>query len=329
MLVSIITPSYNEEKYIQNFIDNVFSQNVDFVFELIIADGSNDNTKDIIKKNIINKKNLILLNNPKRIVSEGLNKAIKKSVGDIIVRMDVHTKYDNYYLSNCVKVLKRTKADCIGGPWNSLGKGKIGNAISKAFNHPFSIGAAKSRLNNYSGYVDTVYLGCWYKTKLISLKGFDQKFVRNQDDELCFRIKMNGGKIYQDKSIVSYYYVRESFYLLFKQFYQYGYWKFFILKKYKRPASLRHLIPLFFVLYLFLIPFLIWINLKFIFPLLIYILILIIISMKDSKKLIFNINLTKAITIIHFSYGLGFLFSFMKNIINIKVENKLPESSRE
>ena len=57
MLVSVITPSYNEEKYIQNII--MSSQNVDFKFELIISDVSNDKTKNIIEQNIINgKKNL-------------------------------------------------------------------------------------------------------------------------------------------------------------------------------------------------------------------------------------------------------------------------------
>lgn len=329
MLVSVITPSYNEEKYIQNFIDNVFSQNVDFKFELIISDGSNDKTKNIIEQNIINGKRILLLNNPKRIVSTALNKAIEKSKGSIIIRMDVHTKFDDNYLANCVSVLLKTKADCVGGPWNSIGMGNISLAISRAFKHSFSAGGAKSRLNNYSGYVDTVYLGCWLKSTLISLNGFDEKLTRNQDDELCFRIRLNGGKIYQDKSIVSYYYVRESFLLLFKQFYQYGYWKFLVLKKHHRIASARHLIPLFFVLYLLTAPFLIYISLYFILPLAFYFFILLITSIKSSDSLRLFKNFMISIITIHVSYGLGFLISFIKNILNIKTNNNLPRSSRE
>ncbi len=51
MKFSIITPSYNNDKYISQTIDSVLSQEGDFEIEYIIMDGgSTDNTVNILKK---------------------------------------------------------------------------------------------------------------------------------------------------------------------------------------------------------------------------------------------------------------------------------------
>jgi len=71
--------------------------------------------------------------------------------------------------------------------------------------------------------------------------------VRNQDDELSFRIRKQGGRILQDASIRVKYFVRDSFGKLLKQFSQYGYWKVPVIRKHPKQASLRHLFPALFV----------------------------------------------------------------------------------
>ena len=50
-IISIITPSYNQDKFIEETIQSVLSQRGDFYIDYIIMDGnSNDNSVDIIKK---------------------------------------------------------------------------------------------------------------------------------------------------------------------------------------------------------------------------------------------------------------------------------------
>ena len=145
-------------------------------------------------------------------------------------------------------------ADNVGGPWIARGKGRVGKAIAAAFNPRFACGGARGHDPNYSGPVDTVYLGCWHREIFDRIGFFDEELVRNQDDEFNLRIVRSGGKVWQSVKIKSCYYPRESLRHLFAQYMQYGYWKARILQKHRLPASFRHLIPRAFVSHLLLLP---------------------------------------------------------------------------
>ena len=70
-----------------------------------------------------------------------------------------------------------------------------------------------------------------------------------------FRLIKNGYKIWLSKYIISNYFVRGSYSKLFRQYYQYGYWKVFVNVKHKTVTTVRQMVPLFFVLYLMILPF--------------------------------------------------------------------------
>src|SRR5262249_49345580 len=75
----------------------------------------------------------------------------------------------------------------------------------------------------------------------------------NQDDELNLRLSRAGGRIWQTKSIRSWYYPRASIVALFRQYAQYGYWKVRVIQKHRLPASARHLAPAGFIASLLLL----------------------------------------------------------------------------
>ena len=54
--------------------------------------------------------------------------------------------------------------------------------------------------------------------------------------------------MWQSPRIVSWYHPRSSLVALFRQYFQYGYWKVRVIQKRRRPASFRHLVPVLFVL---------------------------------------------------------------------------------
>jgi succinoglycan biosynthesis protein ExoA len=244
-LISIIVPCRNERKHIQRAISSILSQeSVQYPFEVIVADGqSEDGTREILAGIAATDLRLQVIDNLERITSTGLNAAILAAHGEIIIRMDTHSEYASDYVSSCVNVLLATNARNVGGPARTKAEGYIQRANAVAYHSRFSAGGAHFHDANYEGWVDTVTYGCWRKTTLLELGLFDDELVRNQDDELNYRLTKAGGGIWQSPSIRSWYYPRASLVKLFQQYMQYGYWKVRVIQKHRIPAAYRHLVP--------------------------------------------------------------------------------------
>lgn len=248
-LVSVILPCRNEAGYIEECLKSILSQEPpDGGFEIIVADGvSNDGTREFLERFSAENPRVRLLNNPGRIVSTGLNAALREARGQVIVRMDAHTVYASDYIKQCLAVLRETGADNVGGPMCTTATTYKERAIQAVFHSPFAVGGARSHNPAYEGSVDTVIYGCWKKAIFDRVGGFDEELVRNQDDEHNLRIVRNGGKIYQSPRIRSWYHVRDSFKTVLRQYMQYGYWKVLVIRNHRLPASIRHLVPATFV----------------------------------------------------------------------------------
>jgi succinoglycan biosynthesis protein ExoA len=247
--ISIVVACRNEANHIERFLDSLRAQELEgFDWEVIIADGaSDDGTPAILSKFAERDARIVVLSNPARFVSAGLNAAIRAARGEIILRMDAHTEYAPDYVRKCIQWLDRTGADNVGGPARTKSEGRRARAICAAYHSPFSTGGAKFHDEAYSGYVDTVTYGCWKKETLVRIGLFDEGLVRNQDDELNLRLVRSGGKIWQASDIVSWYRPRTTLSALFHQYFQYGFWKVRVIRKHKIPGSWRHLIPAAFV----------------------------------------------------------------------------------
>jgi GT2 family glycosyltransferase len=162
--------------------------------------------------------------------------------------MDAHTDYASDYVRQCVQTLETTGADNVGGvpvvrP-DSLRMAVLGAAYHSAF----AVGGSRCHDAAYEGYVDSVFYGCWRKTTLEELGLFDETLVRNQDDELNRRLTKRGGRIWQSRNIRCWYQPRASVTALFRQYFQYGFWRVANIFKHGGPAAWRHLVPGTFVL---------------------------------------------------------------------------------
>ena len=247
--ISIVVACRNERNAIHDLLRSILSQDLTEPWEVIIADGmSDDGTREILEEYRTKYPWLKIIDNPLFIVSTGLNAAIREAQGEIVIRMDGHTQYAPHYCRTCVDTLERTGADNVGGPARTKGRGILGCAVAAAFHSPFSTGGAKFHNPSYRGWVDTVPYGCWRKSVLEKIGMFDEHLVRNQDDELNLRLRRSGGRIWQDPSIVSCYSPRSNLSNLFRQYFQYGYWKVAVIRKHRLPSSMRHLIPVIWLL---------------------------------------------------------------------------------
>jgi succinoglycan biosynthesis protein ExoA len=250
MKISVIVPCRNEKQHIRQFLDSALSQELDagWEMEIIVADGmSDDGTREELSAYCRNSPNVRLIDNPGRIVSTGLNSAIQASSGEIVLRLDCHTTYAPDYMRQCVRALQETGFDNVGGPMVAEGRGFLGKAIASAFQSRFCAGGGRAHDPNYEGEVDTVHLGCWYRSSFERFGLFDSNLVRNQDDEFNFRLRRMGGRIWQSPRIKSTYVPRASLRRLFQQYLQYGFWKVVVIRKHRALASWRHAIPVLFV----------------------------------------------------------------------------------
>ena len=196
------------------------------------------------------------IDNPGRIVSTGLNRALDAARGEVLVRMDVHTEYAADYVAQCLAALERSGADNVGGAWRAepdpgvdpaSAAGAWQRAIALAFQSPAVAGGALSRRLDYEGLADTVYLGAWPRATFERFGRFDEALVRNQDDEHNLRIVEGGGRVWQSNRISSRYRPRARLAQVARQYLQYGYWKPFVMRKHGRAASLRQWVPGLFV----------------------------------------------------------------------------------
>lgn len=255
--VSVVMPVRNEAAFIETSLKSVIRQDHPHdLLEIVVADGvSTDTTVDLINK-LADQTDIGLkvVQNPKKIAPAALNLAIAEAQGEIIVRIDGHCEIEPDYVSNCVRLLRSGKADGVGGPIETVGEGVVAESISLAMSSGFGVGGSAFRtVNDREMYVDTVAFP-GYTREIIERAGpFNEELVRNQDDEYNFRIRKLGGRILLSPTIRSKYYSRSSFRSLWRQYFQYGYWKVRVLQLHPRQMSIRQFVPFIFVVSLILL----------------------------------------------------------------------------
>ena len=326
-ILSVICPVYNEQKYINNCIESILTQDFPLEhLEVLFIDGmSSDNTREIINS-FARKFNFVkLLDNPDNIVPHALNIGIKASVGDIIIRIDAHCDYPNNYFSSMIYYLNNLKADNVGGsiitkPANSS---TIAKAIAIALSHPFGVGDSFFRIGcKKIKAVDTVPFGCFRRTLFDRIGFFDIDLVRNQDDEFNARIIKNGGRIFLIPNIEINYYSREQVSKVRQMFYQYGLFKPLVNRKIGAAATLRQFIPMLFIFGTIISAFIgMFIKPSLIigFSLVIFYIILSLsfstIEAIRQKKIQHLYLLPYVFLILHISYGWGYIIGVIRFLV--------------
>jgi len=218
--------------------------------EIIIADGlSTDNTKEVVETFKPSDIPLIWLDNPDKIVPTGLNLAIRQARGEIIIRVDGHTEISPNYVRRCVWYLQNQAVQGVGGAVETIGENDISEIIALAMSSSFGVGNSAFRLSvSNNKLVDGVPFPA-YTREIIQAAGlYDEELVRDQDDEYNYRIRAAGGKILLADDVRSDYFSRGSFAKLWKQYFQYGFWKVRVLQKHPGQMSPRQFVPPIFVL---------------------------------------------------------------------------------
>lgn len=244
--VSILLAVRNEAAHIEQILTQAFDQDYPAALtEVIVADGqSNDGTPDIAAAFCSDNRSPVVLRLDERGRSQGLNRGIKAAKNQLILRLDARTSIASDYVSLCVATLMKTGADNVGGLQRPIAITWRQQAFAVALSNPFGVGDAQFRLGKRSGYVESVYLGCFRREVFDRIGYFDEESpIISEDTDINLRIRQSGGKVYLDTSILAQYKPRESFADFFRLYYRYGGAKAGILLKHKRLTSWRQVVP--------------------------------------------------------------------------------------
>jgi succinoglycan biosynthesis protein ExoA len=245
LLVSVVVPVLNEEPSISDMLARVLRQTYDRL-EVIVADGgSTDRTRELVHRAAETDGRIRLIDNPGRIQAAGLNRALAVASGDVICRLDGHSFIDVDYVERCVELLERTGADVVGGRMVARpAPGATAGAVAVAMHRWWAAGPAAFHGHGGSGPVDTVYLGCFRRTRLVEVGGWSEDVGVNEDYELNYRVREAGGVVYLDADLEVGYRPRATFQTVVKQYFRYGRSKAMTLRKHPRSITARQLVPM-------------------------------------------------------------------------------------
>jgi len=244
--VSVVVPCRNERAHIEDAVLSILAQrDVDGGFEVLVVDGkSDDGTRDVLNRLQEAHPQLRIVDNPERITAYAMNRGVESSRGELVAILGAHTLYPPDYLSTCQSLLsEHPDADCVGGTIESRGVTSFGQAVAFAMSHPAGVGNARHRYPDYEGYAEGACFPVFRRQALLRTGLYDTELVRNQDDDLNYRFRQAGGRVFISHRARCAYFVRETAGALFRQYFQYGLWRLHVLRKHGEVVSWRQLAP--------------------------------------------------------------------------------------
>lgn len=314
--ISIGIIAYNEEEFLPNLLNDMKVQKYPHeLIEILLIDScSTDGTKTIMqefKDNNPDFYSIQILDNPKKIQAAGWNVAIQNFTGDVLSRIDAHTKVTAEYSERVMKNIQGGEM-VVGGirpcviekdtPW--------ANTLLQVENSLFGSSINSSRRGTEKTYVKTMFHAAYRREVLDKVGLFNEKLLRTEDNEFHYRIREAGYKLCYDPTIVSYQYARSDFSRMVKQKYGNGYWIGLTLKVCPRCIRLYHLVPFSFVLAIvvtsLLAVFGIWILAALMWCLYgLFAIVNTVVSVAQSKLYFSSFLMPIMFLILHISYGIG------------------------
>ncbi len=245
--VTIIVPTLNEEKYIQNAVASLVPKSGTLDYELIVLDGgSTDRTLSIVEEMAAANPRIRLETNPARYQSAAVNRGAKiaKPESNIIVRADSHAEYPRDFVIHLASELRERDVASVVVPMRTRGKSFLQRAIAAAQNSLMGNGGAAHRTASRSRYVDHGHHAAFDRRAFLAVGGYDESFTHNEDAELDIRLRNSGEQIWLCSELAISYFPRNSFRALSRQYFNHGAGRARTMLKHHRPPKVRQMLPL-------------------------------------------------------------------------------------
>ncbi len=246
-------PVRNEVEFIERSLGSVLAQDYPTdKLDVVVADAmSTDGTTDLLRAFSRQDSRVRVVENPGLIAPTGLNAAMRVASGQIVIRVDGHCVVQPDYVKRCVTWIIQENVDGVGGVIDTMGQTSVAAAIAKAMSSRFGVGDSAFRVGVQSPVLsDTVPFPAYTRAVIDRLGPYDESLARNQDDEYNYRLRKAGGRLLLVPDIRTTYFSRGTLRSLWRQYFQYGYYKVKVLNMHPFQMRWRQFIPPAFVLFL-------------------------------------------------------------------------------
>ena len=244
--VAVIIPTLNEAARIGDLLAQIAQQPPALVLDILVADGgSTDGTQAIVATAAALDTRIRLVENPERIQSAGINRAVAlaDSHAEILVRVDAHAFYPDDFIPRIVAAFGATEASMVAVGMRTIATTCMQRGIATASNSRIGTGGAAHRVGGPPGFVDHGHHAGMKRAMFERVGGYDRSFVANEDAELDLRIRRAGGRIWLASDIQVDYLPRASLGRLFTQYWRYGRGRAQTFRKHGERLRPRQLLP--------------------------------------------------------------------------------------
>ncbi len=244
--LSIILAVYNEARHLKDVLNSLLSQEVhDIQLELLVIDGnSTDQSVEIATQFARQDARVRVFSNPQRSTPYAFNIGLQHANGQYVAILGAHALYAPDYIATCLKeMLAHNAAGCSGRIIAKPPRQSLQALLTYwAMNHPFGV-STRSFRSIPEGDADSLPYPVFRTSVLRDLGGYDVRMIRNQDNEMNYRIRQAGYHLWVTWKTHAIYYTKPTLEGLFRYAINNGSWCAVSFKNSPRSLGLRHYIP--------------------------------------------------------------------------------------
>jgi succinoglycan biosynthesis protein ExoA len=255
MSVLAVIPCLNEEEHLPQLLAQMMNDPA--IDLLVVADGgSTDRSRDITLE-LARIERVVLLDNPARIQSGGVNLAVREhgEGHDWLLRVDAHCLYPDNYASILLDAAHSRDASAVVVPMETIGHSGLQKAAAAAQNSILGTGGSAHRHLGAGQFVEHGHHALMRMELFKRIGGYCEAMPCNEDAELDHRQVQAGGRIWLEPAAAITYFPRSDLGALWRQYRRYGQGRARNLRRHRMTPRLRQLVPLAVPAALGLLPF--------------------------------------------------------------------------
>ncbi|MBQ1497617.1 MAG: glycosyltransferase [Sphingomonas sp.] len=241
--VSVLIPAFNEAKVIEASIRRVLASEQVNVEVIVLDDGSQDGTSDVVRAAFAGEPRVKLLTLENGGKARALNRGLALARGDIVIALDADTQFEPLTIARLARWFEDPEVGAIAG------NAKVGNRINlvtrwQAVEYVTSQNLERRALASLDAImVVPGAVGAWRKAALDDVGGYPVDTLA-EDQDLTIAIQRKGWRVGYDIDAVAWTEAPESFRALARQRFRWAFgtlqclWKHRAILRTRKPAGL-------------------------------------------------------------------------------------------